>query len=212
MGDQRELRLPIRLCRTLEPDGDVVEEETAFCPVRGRSRAVDECRCCGVCGGVVHTNGDQPYVVCTAAQPRAHRTWFADDAPVRELMSPSVSCIREQLSLARAHALLLDSEQQALPVVDAAGHPIGVLSRTDLLPLVGCEGLTVGQVMTPFATVISESAPLAQAAALMALEGVHQLPVISAGADKAVVGFVTALDLSRWIARESGYLGEGTPL
>jgi CBS domain-containing protein len=62
----------------------------------------------------------------------------------------------------------------------------------------------VADVMTPAAFVLSENAPLAQAAALMAFERVHRVPVV--GDDGRVVGIVTSIDILRWLAQEGGYL------
>lgn len=62
----------------------------------------------------------------------------------------------------------------------------------------------VAEVMTPTAFVLSENAPLAQAAALMAFEGVHRVPVVSD--DGKVVGIITSLDVLRWMAQQDGYL------
>lgn len=63
---------------------------------------------------------------------------------------------------------------------------------------------TVAEIMMPIAFTLPESAPVSRAAALMALEGVHRVPVVSE--DGKVVGIVSALDVLRWVAREDGYL------
>jgi CBS domain-containing protein len=60
---------------------------------------------------------------------------------------------------------------------------------------------TVADVMTPLACSAHEAAPVATAAAVMALEGLHQLPVVND--DDKVVGLVDALDILAWLARES---------
>jgi CBS domain-containing protein len=65
-------------------------------------------------------------------------------------------------------------------------------------------GALVADVMTPTAFTLSEDAPLAQAAALMAFEGVHRVPVVSH--DGRVAGIVTTLDVLRWMAQQEGYL------
>jgi CBS domain-containing protein len=70
--------------------------------------------------------------------------------------------------------------------------------------LVRGRGAAVRDIMTPVAFTLSESAPLARAAALMAFEGVHRVPIVSVRG--AVVGIVSALDVVRWLAREEGYL------
>jgi CBS domain-containing protein len=62
---------------------------------------------------------------------------------------------------------------------------------------------TVGELMTPVAITLPPSAPIGMAAAMMAIEGVHRMPVVSAGG--RVVGILSALDLLRWVAEQDGY-------
>lgn len=65
---------------------------------------------------------------------------------------------------------------------------------------------TVGEIMMPVAFTLTESAPISQAAALMAFEGVHRVPVLAR--DGTVVGIVSSLDILRWLAVQNGYLRE----
>lgn len=51
---------------------------------------------------------------------------------------------------------------------------------------------------------LPESASLSKAAALMAFEGVHRLPILSN--DGKVVGILSALDVLRWLAKQQGYV------
>ncbi len=79
--------------------------------------------------------------------------------------------------------------------------------RVEMRPgfhLEAAAGALVAEVMTPMAFTLSENAPLAQAAALMAFEGVHRVPVVSE--DGRVAGIVTGLDVLRWMAQQDGYL------
>lgn len=63
---------------------------------------------------------------------------------------------------------------------------------------------TAGEIMMPVAFTLSETAPISQAAALMAFEGVHRVPVLARSGE--VVGIVSSLDVLRWLAEVSGYL------
>ena len=42
------------------------------------------------------------------------------------------------------------------------------------------------------------------AAALMAYENIHRVPVVAA--DGAVIGIVSAMDIVRWVAEQDGYV------
>jgi CBS domain-containing protein len=63
---------------------------------------------------------------------------------------------------------------------------------------------TVADIMTPIAFALPENASIAQAAALMAYEGVHRIPVVSNSG--SVVGLVSSIDVLRWIGQANGYL------
>jgi CBS domain-containing protein len=58
-------------------------------------------------------------------------------------------------------------------------------------------------IMMPFVLRLPESAPIDQAAAVMAAEGVHRVLIVS-DTDEAV-GIVSALDVLRWVAERDGY-------
>ncbi|HSN97048.1 MAG TPA: CBS domain-containing protein, partial [Candidatus Nanopelagicales bacterium] len=76
---------------------------------------------------------------------------------------------------------------------------------TDLLRSAaeGTEG-PVGAIMNSLAIAVHEGMSIAQAAGLMAYEGVHRLPVVDD--DWQVVGVVSALDVLHWLGQRSGYL------
>ncbi|HLU67570.1 MAG TPA: CBS domain-containing protein [Kofleriaceae bacterium] len=157
----------------------------------------------------------------------------ADRTRIGDVMTTDVICVREDVSVEAVSAMLLDRGFSGVPVVDVGGFPIGVVSKTDLLRErhgaageavlddggwdegdcgLGEEGFhlepvaraTVGEVMMPLAFTLPEHASVSQAAALMAFEGVHRVPVVSE--DGAVVGILSSLDILRWLARWDGYL------
>lgn len=51
----------------------------------------------------------------------------------RDLMAPNPISVRADANVREALALLTDKGYSAAPVIDDAGHPVGVLSRSDLL-------------------------------------------------------------------------------
>jgi CBS domain-containing protein len=53
--------------------------------------------------------------------------------PAKELMSPNPVSIRRDATIREARELLTDHGFGAAPVIDEAGRPIGVISRTDIL-------------------------------------------------------------------------------
>jgi CBS domain-containing protein len=217
--------LPIRVRRILSGDGRTTETKTVRCERRQRSVPLAKCLGCQYCDCVLR---DGTKLVCDwpRARPPANdaldslaRQVFpqvAHQTRVREVMSPRVVCVRPDVSVETVTELLLHKGFSGVPVVDAEGFPVGVISQTDLVreqhdrgdtfeeilePGLHEETLaraTVGEVMMPIAFTVEEGASLADAATLMVVEGVHRVPVVSE--DGRVVGILSALDVARWVA------------
>jgi len=136
-------------------------------------------------------------------------------------MTPNPRSIRADAPLEEAIAFLVDSGFSAAPVIDEAGRPVGVISRTDvvvydrerlILPRAApfyfesadeiAEAVReeqaaacVADVMTPAVFAVPPQAPLDEAAEQMADLNVHRLFVVDE--DGTLVGVVSALDLLR---------------
>jgi len=130
-----------------------------------------------------------------------------EERPAADLMTPNPQSIRDGATLEEAIAFLTDRGFSAAPVIDEAGHPVGVISRTDILiherekmaaSAAGPsrdEGVRVRDVMTPALFAVSPAATAARVADQMAALNVHRLFVVDH--DGVLVGVVTALDLLR---------------
>jgi CBS domain-containing protein len=142
----------------------------------------------------------------------------AQTTRVREIMSRQLVCVRQDVPRVKVEELLRERNISGCPVVDQEGQAIGVISRTDLLEArcapgpasrapsddgPGAADPEAASLMTPLVVYIRENASVAQAAALMAYERIHRLAVISG--DGTIVGVVTTLDVSAWLARQHGY-------
>jgi len=150
----------------------------------------------------------------------------AGASTVGEIMAQTTYCVTRDVGLDTLARILLEHRMSGVPVVDAVGRPIGVVSKTDLLrhlhergdtvelrPIdadvdigfhhLGMERTTVSEIMMPVVFALSHDVPITQAAALMASEGVHRLPIV--GATGTVVGILSALDIVRWVAEQAGH-------
>jgi CBS domain-containing protein len=128
-----------------------------------------------------------------------------------DLMTPNPVSIEDTAAVEEAIALLTDKGFSAAPVIDEAGHPVGVLSRTDLLTH-ECERIRGGRhataggedpfrvrdLMTPALFGVAPDTPAAELIEEMVARKVHQLFVVDA--DGVLVGVVTALDVLRQFA------------
>lgn len=129
----------------------------------------------------------------------------ADLVPISEIMTRDVIAVRPELGMEALEELFLDRGISGAPVIDDAGKPIGVVSRTDLLQRKETPSgdTTVRDLMMPTAFCLVEHESIAKAAGLMAFEGVHRVPVV--GARGMVTGMLSPLDIMRWLARAHGY-------
>lgn len=204
-------RLRIRIRETIDPGGNTTRSSSVHCPKRDGSASVKECLLCRSCAGLEATHGEE-YIVCEVAPdeiamgpPRRHRVrrpTEGDKTPLSAVMSRDIVCASPDLPVAELVALLLDRGFSGVPVVDSEGKPIGVVSKSDLLD--GKRGELVRDIMMPIAFTLPESASLSHAAALMAYESVHRIPVVAM--DGEVIGIVSSMDIVRWVAEQDGYV------
>lgn len=116
---------------------------------------------------------------------------------VRELMSTEVITVGVDATLADAADRLIDTSVGSVIVVDAADHPLGILTESDMLkaargtgdPLAEIDVRDVGH--RPVVTTDPSSA-VPSVARLMADEGVKKIPVLD-GVE--LVGIVTLTDI-----------------
>ncbi|HEX6765210.1 MAG TPA: CBS domain-containing protein [Polyangiaceae bacterium] len=120
-------------------------------------------------------------------------------------MSSPVTAVRPDAPVSELVHLLLDEHISGVPVVDAVGRAIGVVSKTDVLRAVAGDSPygTAADLMTPMTLAMPEHASIARAAALMAYERVHRVVIIAP--DGGVIGLVSPMDILRWLAQNDGF-------
>jgi CBS domain-containing protein len=114
---------------------------------------------------------------------------------VKDLMTPSPVSISEHATVREAAAALTRLEISAVPVINDAGRPVGVLSRADLVRHEAGrpKPTEVGAIMTPAVVSVAPQDLAWEAVAQMAAFKVHRLYVVD---DNGVlVGVVSALDI-----------------
>jgi CBS domain-containing protein len=148
---------------------------------------------------------------------------------VGDVMSRNPITVNPDTPLTDVIRTLAERRISGLPVIDADGKLVGVISETDLMwqesgvtppayimlldsviylenparyerDLHKALGQTVGEVMTRNPTTITSDQPLQEAARLMHEGGVHRLPVLDSA--QHVVGVLTRGDIVRAMASE----------
>src|SRR4029079_18434500 len=76
-----------------------------------------------------HTRMQMP----VSPEARPARQSIADRTPVSAIMTTDVICVQPDVSIESVTRLLLERGISGVPVVDADGVPVGLVSKTDLL-------------------------------------------------------------------------------
>ena len=201
----------VRARHTLEGNGQMRVEGTSVCVQR-------------VAGSSQHAHAKQiggrlPLPMPTAGQQS-----------IASIMTTQVLCVRADVSIDVVAELLLRRRISAVPVVNAAGEPIGVISKSDLVrdyhehdgmevdvdpltlpPTITYElqrGFrvkpirTVTEAITGVCLTLRGDESLAHAALLMARNGVHRVVVVCD--EGKVIGILSSLDILRWLAEGEG--------
>ncbi|MCV0403271.1 MAG: CBS domain-containing protein [Chloroflexi bacterium] len=129
-------------------------------------------------------------------------TLITTDLRVADLMTIDPICIRADASLTEAEDMMRTHRITGLPVTDAEGHLVGVISQTDLLYLAmpsvqelirhRAPHVLIGEVMSAPPVTIDDGATLRDAARLMHDEHLHRL--VAVDDHGRPVGVLSAMD------------------
>jgi CBS domain-containing protein len=149
---------------------------------------------------------------CAVGDPVAARSpTIADTVPVTWVMTREVICAAEDLDVDTILDLLVGKHVGCVPVVDGDGRPVGMITKLDIVEQILAvkdpeqdPALDAGRLMMPLALTLDEHATMAHAAALMAAEDVHHVPIVEECG--RLIGVISSLDVVRWLAANDGYL------
>lgn len=133
--------------------------------------------------------------------------------PVTEIMTRDVRCARQDDEVNALVDVMVRYRLGCMPVVNKLGRPVGMVTKLDLIEQMlpqhrdqsdvpaatALTPRTARELMMPIAITLGERASVAQAAALMAVEGVHHLPIVDPTGK--LVGILSTMDVVRWLAR-----------
>lgn len=125
---------------------------------------------------------------------------------VAELMTPGAVTVRPSTAFKEIARLLQEFDITAVPVVDDAGRPVGVVSEADLLRRRNGGTPTAQGLMTSPAVTARPEWSVVRAARVMERSGVKRLPVVDT--DGRVVGVLSRSDLVRLFLRRDHAIRE----
>ncbi len=201
-------QIGVRVRSTYYKRGACERALVVHCPERGATCSLDRCHACQRSHGLRLDQNGIRAVLCASAPPSpaaATETLTLTIPTMGEVMGESCVCLAASVGCGDARTLLIERGLSGAPVVGPGGRPVGMLARSDLLGALalGSDARTVDEVMMPIPFMVDEHVSLLQGAALMATEGVHHV-LVTAG-HLEIVGLVTTLDVTRWLARQGGH-------
>lgn len=124
---------------------------------------------------------------------------------VREIMTPQLfSCVPDEAAGGALEYLMMLNIHAAPVLAEDTHEPVGMISLSDLTG--DLQGHTVGQRMSYPAAFVLQTAPVGEAARVVARTGFHHLVVVDG--DHRAVGFVSAIDIIR---AQQGWTRPGAP-
>jgi CBS domain-containing protein len=155
-----------------------------------------------------HGTTDQTMSCAVQTPDAVHVPTIADLVPVTQIMTREITCAHRELEVDQLVDLVVRNRIGCVPIVEAPGRPIGMVTKLDIVErLFSRDGSdpprTAGELMLPLAITLGEHATIAHAAALMAAEDVHHIPIVDTSG--CMIGIVSTLDIVRWLAKNDGY-------
>lgn len=236
----------IRSARILGDDGEESVVATVYCPVKERSATVPECESCHRFHALhFDATARTTSVVCHTGpgsrgaereDPRRGAGGPLDpETPLADIMTRNVICVGPEVTVDEITTSLVRHGISGMPVVDAEGKPVGMVSRADVLRAAQERGDTEESERLTLQP--DDVAPLDLEQGFHVYEPVkttardimtpvvvqlHESASIRQAAslmayegvhrlpvtsdDGRVVGIVSSLDVLRWFGRSCGYL------
>lgn len=118
----------------------------------------------------------------------------------RDIMTTEVVTVTADTTLFEAIQTLMNNSISGMPVCDASGALVGIVTEKDLLVAQDCvaaKSTTVDVAMTSPALCVSEDTPVEEIVDIFVHKGVKRVPVIR---DGKIVGVVARRDVLRSLA------------
>ncbi len=114
-----------------------------------------------------------------------------------DIMTRKVCTISPEASVQEAAQLLYQERISGLPVVNADGGIIGIVTEADIISKASREGLRVADIMSHEIIAVTEDTPINEIALLLTERKIKRVPVIS---EDKLVGIVSRADIVHAVA------------
>ena len=114
-----------------------------------------------------------------------------------DIMTRKVFTISPEASVQEAAQLLYQERISGVPVVNAGGGIIGIITEADIISKASREGLRVADIMSHEIIAVTEDTPINEIALLLSERKIKRVPVLSEG---KLVGIVSRADIVHAVA------------
>jgi CBS domain-containing protein len=114
-----------------------------------------------------------------------------------DIMTRKVCTISPEASVQEAAQLLYQERISGVPVVNADGGIIGIVTEADIISKASREGLRVADIMSHEIIAVTEDTPINEIALLLSERKIKRVPVVS---EDKLVGIVSRADIVHAVA------------
>lgn len=114
---------------------------------------------------------------------------------VNEVMTASVVTTQRHATIAHVRVMMKRNKVSSIPVVDSEGHPVGIVSSTDLITELKAAS-PVSSIMTENVFAVPQYEDVSTAARIMRNHKIHHVVVTH---EKKIVGVLSSFDLLRLV-------------
>jgi CBS domain-containing protein len=128
---------------------------------------------------------------------------------VREIMTTNIISVKANESVEKVAELLARNRISGMPVVDEAGHVVGMVSEIDVITK---KGKTAADIMSKHVISVSPDTGVEEAALILAGKRIRRMPVIEKGKMIGIVSRADVLNLFasiHWTCERCGHYERG---
>ena len=256
-GETRLERTEVRVRKIIGGEGSCQKSLSVFCRQRDQTISLDECVDCTRCERMsIDPKEQNSFLQCYVDTEKEdvrdfgrmiRESWSPShglkaekyevdlETPISEIMQRNVLCVKPDLSLESLMIILLESGIGGVTVVQEKGHPIGMITKSDLLfqkheddmgeevetardlkvgniemtmgPGFHVENLVTKTVGEVMTPYVYRLPEKASVSRAAALMAYQRIERVPVVSSKGdVVGMVFSMDVLRWLAKKTGFI------
>lgn len=120
---------------------------------------------------------------------------------IQRVMSRATITCKPDVDIEALTTAMTANHVGCIPIVDSQNRPVGIVTKLDLIECRNAGPKTARDVMMPCAMTLMDTDTVGRAAKLLSAEGFHHVLVVDK--NRSLVGVVSTLDVTRWLASQS---------